>query len=67
MKRKLQMRQHSQRLPSGETTHRASQTFTRCHPADNWQMSGEIGSLRTPYLRIYLLFLPIFIHLHAHI
>ena len=62
-----QMRQHSQRLSSGAIAVPALQTVTRRQPADYLQMSGAVGSLHTPYLRIYLLFLPIFIHLYAQI
>ena len=47
VKKVRQMRQHSQRLPSGETVLTESQTLTRRQPADNWQMSGQVGSLHT--------------------
>ena len=48
------MRQHSQRLPAGETALTVSHTLTRRQQADNWR--GEVGSLHTLYLPIYLLF-----------
>ena len=52
---------------TGETAVTVSHTLTLLQPADNWQMSGLVGSLHTLLLLIYLLFLPIFILLFAQL
>ena len=58
------MRQHSQRLPSGDTALTPSHNLTRLQQADNWQTSGEVGnqfSFHTP-LFAYIFALPAYIY-----